>query len=169
MIFDGKSVSGEDRSGNSEAVKLAVHSTGWAARALDVSISVLGLTFFAPILLLIAIAIKLESRGPVFVREVQRGSNGRKIQVLGFRLVATPPQNDRSNPRLTWIGTVLAGSGIDELPQLVDVLWGELSLAGAGPVAYGQENSTKRRSKESANRVVALLKNLFSGESYRRP
>ena len=151
VFYDEKSVSRNSRTENFDAVKPAGHSDGWSVRAFDVFVAVLGLMFFAPILLAIAIAIKLDSRGPVFVREAQRGSNDGKIQVFRFRLVATRPQGDRSNPRLTWIGAILSGSGIDELPQLLNVLRGEISIARPRPVAYEQENSTKKGSKESAN------------------
>ena len=156
VFYDEKSVSRNSRTENFDAVKPAGRSNHWSVRAFDVFVAVLALTFFAPILLAIAIAIKLGSRGPVFVREVQRGSNDEEIHVFRFRLAATRRQDDRSNPRLTWIGAILSGSGIDELPRLLNVLRGEISIAQPRPVAYGQENSTKNGSKESANTPLKL-------------
>ena len=69
VFYDEKSVSRNSRTENFDAVKPAGHSDGWSVRAFDVFVAVLGLMFFAPILLAIAIAIKLDSRGPVFVRK----------------------------------------------------------------------------------------------------
>ena len=166
VLYHEKSIRKDGRSENFDAVEPG-QSNRWLARAFDVLVAVAGLTFFAPVLLVIAIALRLDSRGPVFVREVQRGQNDEEIYALRFRLVSTGPNGDRSSPGLTWIGAVLRGSGIDELPQLFNVLRGEMSIARARPRAYGQERPTAAVSKESANCVAALLTRLFSGESYR--
>jgi lipopolysaccharide/colanic/teichoic acid biosynthesis glycosyltransferase len=83
----------------------------------------MGLTLFAPILLIISIAVKLGSRGPIFVRETKYRYD-RAIKVLKFRVVA------RTNPRVTQVGQILNQTGIDELPQLFDVLRGEMSILG---------------------------------------
>jgi lipopolysaccharide/colanic/teichoic acid biosynthesis glycosyltransferase len=83
-----------------------------------------GVILLAPIFLVTAIAIKLESRGPIFIREPQFGRSNRVIQVLKFRFVRSG-----SWQRPTRIGLVLGGTGLDQLPQLFNVLRGEMSLA----------------------------------------
>jgi polysaccharide biosynthesis protein PslA len=82
----------------------------------------------SPIFLMTAIAIKLDSRGPIFVREPQLGPSNRVIQAFRFRSVTT--RTERSIwPRPNWITQVLGGTGLDQLPQLFNVLTGEMSLA----------------------------------------
>jgi hypothetical protein len=90
-------------------------------RVLDVVAATMGLTLFAPILLIISIAVKLGSRGPIFIQTKYRYDN-RAMKVLKFRVVA------RTSPRVAQLGQILNQTGIDELPQLFDVLRGE-SLA----------------------------------------
>ena len=97
-------------------------------RIIDFVAAVIGLMLFAPILLITSIAIKLESRGPVFIREPVVGCNNQMIKALKFRFMRvdcpSPPQ------RLTRVGLILCETGIDELPQLFNVLRGEMSTAG---------------------------------------
>ena len=94
-------------------------------RVLDVVVASIGIILFSPILLVIAVAVKLGSRGPIFVRETKSAYDNRAIEVLRFRVVAA-----RINPRVTQVGQILSQTGIDELPQLFDVLRGEMSILG---------------------------------------
>ena len=95
-------------------------------RIFDFVLAAMGVMLFSPILLITSIAIKLESRGPIFVRESQFGYNNRVIKVLKFRLGRDGNSN---NPvHLTWVGLVLSQTGIDELPKLLNVLRGEMSI-----------------------------------------
>jgi lipopolysaccharide/colanic/teichoic acid biosynthesis glycosyltransferase len=91
-------------------------------RIFDLAAAVIGLILFAPIFLVTSIAIKLDTCGPTFIREPQLGRNNRMIQIFKFRFVS-----NRAEP--TWIGQVLGESGIDQLPQLFNVLRGEMSIA----------------------------------------
>jgi lipopolysaccharide/colanic/teichoic acid biosynthesis glycosyltransferase len=93
-------------------------------RVLDVVTATMGLILFAPILLIISIAVKLGSRGPIFVRDTKYRYDNRAIKVLKFRVVA------RTNRRVAQLGQILNQTGIDELPQLFDVLRGERSIFG---------------------------------------
>ena len=93
----------------------------------------MGLTLFSPLLLITSIAIKLDAPGPILVRETLYGYKNRPIQILGFRLVATCTENDRTSPRLTRVGRILSQTGIDELPRLFNVLRGEMSIVGPPP------------------------------------
>jgi lipopolysaccharide/colanic/teichoic acid biosynthesis glycosyltransferase len=100
------------------------------ARGVDIVAAAVGLVFFAPILLVIAAAIKLESPGPIFVHQIQYGPNNRRIEVLKFRLASAGARGDHGYPRPTWVGGVLRGTRVDELLGLINVLRGETSLVG---------------------------------------
>jgi polysaccharide biosynthesis protein PslA len=90
----------------------------------------MGLTLFAPILLITAIAIKLDTLGPIFIRKTLYRYDNRAIKVLKFRVVTTGVEGDRVNSGVTRVGQILSQSGIDELPQLFNVLRGEMSIFG---------------------------------------
>ena len=81
-----------------------------AVRVVDVVGASTGLIFFGPILLIVALAIKIDLPGPVFVRETQYGSRNRRIEVLKFRLVTTGAQGDQRRPCPTWIGASSEGA-----------------------------------------------------------
>ena len=104
-----------------------------AARLIDIIGAAGGLIFFGPMLLVVALAIKLDSRGPVFVRETQNGCKSRRIEVLKFRLVSSGAQGEQRYPRPTRIGHVLRGTRVDELPRLINNLRGEASFFGPRP------------------------------------
>jgi len=118
--------------------------------SIDMIGAVVGLLIIAPFLPFIAFAIKLESRGPVFVT-LERISEGRKIRVYKFRTMIKNAHrmkkklmrfNERTDgpffkmkrdPRITWVGRLLRKFRIDEFPQFINVLKGELSLVGPRP------------------------------------
>ncbi len=101
----------------------------------------LALLALLPVMLCIATAIKLDSRGPVFFRQRRHGFNHQVITVLKFRTMAVTqdgpvvPQARRNDPRVTRLGKWLRRSSLDELPQLLNVLAGEMSLVGPRPHA----------------------------------
>jgi polysaccharide biosynthesis protein PslA len=100
----------------------------WTKRIVDIIIATMGLILFAPILLLASMAITLDSRGPIFIWETLPGCNNRVIRVLKFRV--TCAAGNRTNRRMTQIGQILSLTNIDELPQLISVLLGEMSVVG---------------------------------------
>jgi lipopolysaccharide/colanic/teichoic acid biosynthesis glycosyltransferase len=101
-------------------------------RALNFTAAAIGLVLFVPILLVTAIAIKLDSRGPIFIREPKFGHGNRMIQLLEFRFPSA--REDGHTPAcLTRVGRVLFETGIDQLPQIFNVLRGELSIIGPSP------------------------------------
>jgi lipopolysaccharide/colanic/teichoic acid biosynthesis glycosyltransferase len=103
-----------------------------AARIAESVAAVACLAVLAPILVLAAIAIKLESRGPILVRRTRYGYKNRMIQVRKFR---APMVNSSREQRLTRVGQLLHETGIEELPMLINVLAGEMSMIGPPPSA----------------------------------
>jgi lipopolysaccharide/colanic/teichoic acid biosynthesis glycosyltransferase len=110
-----------------------------AKRALDVVGAVVGLVFLLPAFVLIAIAIKLDSPGPVLFRQERVGKGGRPFRIFKFRsMVAHAAQvgsalTVRADKRITRVGAFLRRSKLDELPQLLNVLGGDMSLVGPRP------------------------------------
>jgi exopolysaccharide biosynthesis polyprenyl glycosylphosphotransferase len=122
-----------------------------AKRVLDVVVAIVALILLAPLMLLIAIAIKLDSPGPVLFRQVRIGRGGKPFWFIKFRSMVKnaeqikrdlAPQNEvrggpvfkmRNDPRITRVGRFLRRYSLDELPQLIHVLHGEMSLVGPRP------------------------------------
>lgn len=108
-------------------------------RLFDIALSLLGLTFLAPLFLLIAVLIKAESSGPVFFRQERVGLHGRPFRIHKFRTMradresAGPLLTIGADPRITRVGRFLRRYKLDELPQLIDVLLGRMSLVGPRP------------------------------------
>jgi exopolysaccharide biosynthesis polyprenyl glycosylphosphotransferase len=127
---------------------------GWqliAKRVIDVWGSLVLLIALAPIFAMVAIAIKLDSHGPVLFRQERVGLNKRRFKLFKFRTMvegadvqqpllerlneaAGPVFKIRHDPRITWVGKFLRRFSIDELPQLLNVLKGEMSLVGPRPL-----------------------------------
>jgi exopolysaccharide biosynthesis polyprenyl glycosylphosphotransferase len=111
-----------------------------AKRAIDIAASSFVLLLFLPFGLLIALAIWLESRGPVFYRQVRVGLYNREFMLWKFRTMVTgaeresgPTWTKRGDPRVTRLGRVLRRFSIDEIPQFVNVLLGDMSIVGPRP------------------------------------
>jgi undecaprenyl-phosphate galactose phosphotransferase/putative colanic acid biosynthesis UDP-glucose lipid carrier transferase len=110
-------------------------------RIIDIMLSGLALVILSPLLLVTAAAIKLDSSGPVIFRQRRRGFNGREFAIYKFRTMTVLEdgrnvrQAQRHDERVTWLGRLLRSSSIDELPQLINVLTGEMSLVGPRPHA----------------------------------
>lgn len=111
-----------------------------AKRCFDVITSTLLLIFQAPVLLLTAIAIKLDSPGPLLYRQERLGANGRTFRVLKFRSMRVNTEEDgvarwatKSDPRVTRVGAFIRATRIDEIPQLFCVLRGDMSMVGPRP------------------------------------
>ena len=120
---------------------------GVAKRLTDISFSVLILMLLLPLLVLIAIAVKLSSPGPIIFKQRRYGLDGREIAVYKFRTMrvtedgAQIRQASKTDSRITPVGAVLRRSSMDELPQLINVLQGRMSLVGPRPhaVAHNEE------------------------------
>jgi polysaccharide biosynthesis protein PslA len=100
----------------------------WAKRIVDIILATMGLILFAPILLLTSMAIRLDSGSPILIREAPPGRSNQGTGVLKFRVACAA--GNRIDPRVTRVGQILSLTGIDELPQLISVLFGETSIVG---------------------------------------
>jgi len=124
---------------------------GFLKRAIDIMGGAVGLVLVSPLLALVAIAVKVESRGPVFFTQDRVGQGGRRFRIIKFRTMVNGAEKRRDellssslysdprlfkmprDPRVTRLGRWLRRTSIDELPQLVNVMRGEMSLVGPRP------------------------------------
>jgi len=128
----------------------ASRTTLFGKRILDLTVSCVGLVLLAPLLLAIAVAIRVSGRGPVFFVQLRAGRAGRPFRMLKFRTMEDgaddrlgelvdiggleePAFKLRDDPRVTSVGRLLRRTSLDELPQLVNVVRGEMSLVGPRP------------------------------------
>ena len=129
-------------------------------RAVDVLLAGTGLIVLAPLFLLVAIAIKLSSKGPVFFQQVREGKDGAHFGIWKFRTMRHDAESNKAelraiseqdgpafkienDPRITRIGRYLRKSCVDELPQLLNVLKGEMSLVGPRPLPIDESAMCK--------------------------
>jgi len=125
-------------------------STAFLKRSMDFTLSAAALVALAPLLVLIAVLVKLDSRGPALFRQRRAGQGGRAFQLFKFRTMVRdaearleevvrleeleePMYKLRADPRVTRVGRWLRRTSLDELPQLINVLRGEMSLVGPRP------------------------------------
>jgi Undecaprenyl-phosphate glucose phosphotransferase len=109
-------------------------------RTMDVVLSLVGLVLLSPFLALVALLVKLTSPGPVFYRQERCGLNGQSFDMLKFRSMRADAEQQsgavwaqKNDTRRTWFGTLIRRTSIDELPQLFNVLAGDMSLVGPRP------------------------------------
>jgi lipopolysaccharide/colanic/teichoic acid biosynthesis glycosyltransferase len=119
-------------------------------RVLDLSVASASLVLFAPLMLLIAAAIRLETDGPALFRQVRMGRGNRMFTMLKFRTMRCDAADEdgtrsvrKSDDRLTRVGRFLRRTSLDELPQIINVLKGEMSIVGPRPHALGTRAGDK--------------------------
>jgi Undecaprenyl-phosphate glucose phosphotransferase len=123
------------------------HLSRAVKRAFDVVTAVAALILLSPLLIVVSLAIKLDSRGPVLFRQTRHGYNNEPIRVLKFRSMTVMEDGGnftpvtRHDPRVTRLGRFLRRTNIDELPQLFNVLVGDMSIVGPRPHATAQNES----------------------------
>jgi exopolysaccharide biosynthesis polyprenyl glycosylphosphotransferase len=125
-------------------------------RGFDLSAAGLGLLAIAPLMAVIAVSIRLDSRGPVFFRQVRVGRDGRRFRMLKFRSMVVDAESRKAelralnevgdgmfkisdDPRVTRVGRLLRKTSLDELPQIFNVLRGEMSLVGPRPLVTDED------------------------------
>ena len=124
------------------------------SRASDVAIAAAALVLSAPLLALAALAIKLESRGPVFYRQRRVGKDGRPFQLWKLRTMVRGAESAgagiyvlEGDPRITRVGRLLRRYSLDELPNLVNVLRGEMAIVGPRPTVQEQVDRYTERQR----------------------
>lgn len=129
-------------------------------RFLDIALSLGGIIVLSLPMALIALAIKLDSPGPVFFKQKRVGKNKEHFSILKFRTMRTdtPPEaptHELSNPEkwITKTGKILRKTSLDELPQLFNILRGEMSIIGPRPALWNQFDLIEERDKYGANDI----------------
>jgi lipopolysaccharide/colanic/teichoic acid biosynthesis glycosyltransferase len=132
---------------------------GSAKRAFDLAIAVPALILLAPVFAVIAVMIRRDSKGPVFYRQTRVGLDGREFRVFKFRTMVDGAEfigaglhNDAGDARITSVGAKLRATSIDELPQLINVLLGDMSIVGPRPTLRDQ---VERYTPEQRRRLRA--------------
>ena len=130
----------------------------------DISISLIAITLFCPLFILIAIAIKFDSKGPVIFKQKRFGIHKKTFYVFKFRTmkVESPKYvatRDLQNPEqwITRVGAFLRKTSLDELPQLCNILVGDMSIVGPRPVVVSERDVIEAREKYGANDVLPGL------------
>lgn len=123
--------------------KISILPDPMLKRPLDLILSLVALVATAPMWPIVAVAAKLQGRGPVFYRQERWGRGGTTFVVRKFRTMTpstdgTIRQVEAGDPRVTKVGRVLRASGLDELPQLLSILRGDMSFVGPRPLAVGE-------------------------------
>jgi len=112
-------------------------------RTLDIVLSLCGLLVLSPLFAIVAVLVKLDSPGPVFFLQDRLGRNGKPFRIVKFRTMVKNAENlgeglrvsTADDPRITRVGRILRQTSLDELPQLINVLKGDMSLVGPRPPA----------------------------------
>lgn len=112
----------------------------YVKRVIDLLLSVFGLIIVSPILLITALAIKIDSKGPIIFKQKRLGQYGEEFNIYKFRTMCVGAENMgskqysfKADPRITRVGRILRATSIDELPQLLNIIKSEMSLIGFRP------------------------------------
>ena len=131
---------------------------------LDIYLSLMALFFLAPVFLTLVIAIKLDSPGPVFFKQKRVGIHQKHFKILKFRTMRTDTPKDMPTHLLqdpdqyiTKVGKFLRKTSLDELPQLINIVKGEMSIIGPRPALWNQYDLIEEREKYGANDILPGL------------
>ncbi len=129
-------------------------------RLIDLILSLIGLIILSPVLIIISILIKIDSKGPVFFKQKRVGIHKKFFNIYKFRTmyIDTPkdmPTHLLNNPEayITKVGKFLRKTSLDELPQLINIIKGEMAVIGPRPALYNQEDLIELRDKYKANDI----------------
>jgi len=133
-------------------------------RIIDFTLSLLAMIILWPVFLLIAILIKLDSKGPVLFKQKRVGKSKKHFYILKFRTMRTDTPKDMpthmlKNPEvfITRVGKFLRKTSLDELPQIINILKGEMSIIGPRPALWNQYDLIGERDKYGANDIYPGL------------
>lgn len=133
-------------------------------RVIDFTLALIGLIVLAPVLVGLILAIKLDSPGPVFFKQKRIGIHKTYFDILKFRTMKADTPNDvpthmLMNPEqyITSVGKFLRKTSLDELPQLINILKGNMSIVGPRPALWNQDDLLEERDRYGANDVMPGL------------
>lgn len=133
-------------------------------RVIDFTLSLIAFLVLLPIFLLLAIIIKIDSKGPVLFQQSRSGKNNKTFQILKFRtmMMDTPeniPTGQLSDPDryITGFGNFLRKTSLDELPQIINIIKGEMSIVGPRPLILEETEVISLREKNHANELLPGL------------
>jgi O-antigen biosynthesis protein WbqP len=133
-------------------------------RVIDIILSLSGLIILSPVFLILILAIKLDSKGPVLFKQKRVGINKSHINILKFRTmrIDTPKDTpthllENSDQWITKVGKFLRKTSLDELPQIINIFKGEMSIIGPRPALWNQYDLIEERDKYGANDVPVGL------------
>lgn len=133
-------------------------------RIIDFTLSFIGLIILLPILLILMVAIKLDSPGPIFFKQKRIGIHKSCFDILKFRTMKVDTPKDvpthlleNSERYITRLGKFMRKASLDELPQLINILKGDMSIVGPRPALWNQDDLLEERDKYGANDVVPGL------------
>lgn len=139
-------------------------------RVFDVVFAGLTLIALSPLMLLISLAIRIEDRGPAFFRQKRIGRNGAEFDLLKFRSMpvsaSNVPKTDAGALTITRVGKLIRRTNLDELPQLINVLRGEMSLVGPRPAISSQTALIEMRKKAGVERCLPGMTGLAQVNAY---
>lgn len=156
-------------------IVLAAAATSTLKRTIDLAGSLVGLALLGPLMMVVAVLVRRDSPGPALFRQRRMGLGGKTFWVLKFRTMATDAEmrlreieslNEsgggvlfkiRRDPRVTRLGRVLRKTSLDELPQLINVLRGEMSLIGPRPLQMRDSDLLLAGNPEAYSRRLAVL------------
>ena len=131
-----------------------------AKRTLDIIIASLGLIILSPVLLITAILIKLESKGPIIFKQLRAGKDSNPFYIYKFRSMRIDAPNKSTNEFknaedfITKIGKVIRKTSIDELPQLFNILKGDMSIVGPRPVILKEKDLIQLRKEYNVDSLI---------------
>ncbi|WP_339209472.1 sugar transferase [Paenibacillus sp. FSL K6-3182] len=133
-------------------------------RSLDLTLSLIGLLLLSPLMIIIIIFIKLDSKGPIVFKQRRIGVNKKEFEILKFRTmkIETPTNTPthllkNTDYYITNVGRILRKSSLDELPQIVNILKGDMSIVGPRPALWNQSDLIEERDKVGANDILPGL------------
>ena len=129
-------------------------------RFFDILLSLLAIVVFSPLYIILAILVKLTSKGPIFFKQERIGKNKKHFKILKFRTmrIDTPkdvPTHKLENPEqyITGLGKFLRKTSLDEIPQAFNIFIGQMSIVGPRPALYNQDDLVTERDKYNANNL----------------
>lgn len=133
-------------------------------RLLDILCSFLTIVVFLPLYIVLAILVKVTSKGPIFFKQERIGKNKKHFKILKFRTmrIDTPkdvPTHMLENPEqyITGVGKFLRKTSLDEIPQAFNIFVGQMSIVGPRPALYNQDDLVAERDKYHANEIIPGL------------